>query len=341
MLAFPLGGVAAGSLALGGRGQLRDWEIFNRPNKGFSPQYAFPSIWIKSGNAKPVTRVLEARILPPYEGQDGLGANNSPGLSRIATAEFTAQYPLAHLRFKDPSLPVKIELQAFSPFIPHDPDASGLPVAILRYRVNNPAASSAKVAIAFSIDNPVKAPVNVDVARGSEDPRVNEYQTGNQLEGLLMTNPSLNSVDPMQGSFALAAVSSPGAQITHWRGWPRGRWWNSPMLFWDAFSQDGALLNEPPSRNGVGAVCQQRTIPAGGSAEFTFLLAWHFPNRTPEWCGWDFPPGEGQTIIGNHYATRFKDAWAVAEYTATNLPALGSAPAPSPMPSLPARSRRR
>src|SRR4051794_13981671 len=37
MLAFPLGGVGAGSLSLGGRGQLRDWEIFNRPNVGFSP----------------------------------------------------------------------------------------------------------------------------------------------------------------------------------------------------------------------------------------------------------------------------------------------------------------
>ena len=34
MIAFPLGGVAAGSVALGGRGQLRDWEIFNRPDKG-------------------------------------------------------------------------------------------------------------------------------------------------------------------------------------------------------------------------------------------------------------------------------------------------------------------
>ncbi len=322
MLAFPLGGVAAGSVALGGRGQLRDWEIFNRPNKGFSPQYAFPSIWIQSGNAKPVTRVLEARILPPFEGQDGLGANNSPGLSRIATAEFTAQYPLAHLQFKDPSLPVKIELEAFSPFIPHDPDASGLPVAILRYRVTNPRASTAKVAIAFSIDNPVKAPANVDVARGGEDSRRNEYRTAGQLEGLLMTNPGLNSVDPMQGSFSLAVISSPGAQTTHWRGWPRGRWWNSPMLFWDAFSQDGALLNEPASRNAVGALCQQRSIPAGGSAEFTFLLAWHFPNRTPEWCGWDFPAGEGQTVIGNHYATRFKDAWAAAEYTATNLSSL-------------------
>src|SRR6202453_2221125 len=47
MIAFPLGGVAAGSLSLGGRGQLRDWEIFNGPNKGFSPPYALPAIWIQ------------------------------------------------------------------------------------------------------------------------------------------------------------------------------------------------------------------------------------------------------------------------------------------------------
>jgi non-lysosomal glucosylceramidase len=324
MLAFPLGGVGSGSLALGGRGQLRDWEIFNRPNKGFSPPYAFPAIWIKAGDAKPIARVLEARILPPYEGQDGLGSNNSPGLSRIATAEFTAQYPLAQLRFKDSSLPVHIELDAFSPFIPHDPDASGLPVAILRYRVSNPARSSTSVAISFSIDNPVKAPSRTDQSRDSQDPRVNEYRTAKPLEGLLMTNPSVPGGDPMQGSFALAVMSNQGARTTHWRGWPRGRWWNSPMLFWDAFSQDGELLQEPATPSAVGALCQQRSIPAGGSAEFTFLLAWHFPNRTPEWCGWDFPPGEGKTIIGNYYSTRFKDAWAVAEYTATNLESLES-----------------
>jgi non-lysosomal glucosylceramidase len=138
MIAFPLGGVAAGSLSLGGRGQLRDWEIFNRPNKGFSPAYALPAIWIQTGNSKPIARVLEARILPPYEGQDGLGSNNSPGLSRIQAATFTGEYPLAHIRFEDSSLPVQVELEAFSPFIPHDADDSGLPVAILRYRVTNP-----------------------------------------------------------------------------------------------------------------------------------------------------------------------------------------------------------
>ena len=33
-VAFPLGGIGTGTVSLGGRGNLRDWEIFNRPNKG-------------------------------------------------------------------------------------------------------------------------------------------------------------------------------------------------------------------------------------------------------------------------------------------------------------------
>ena len=167
MLAFPLGGVGAGSLSLGGRGQLRDWEIFNRPNVGFSPSYAMPTLWVKTGDAAPQAHVLEARILPPYEGASGLGSNNSPGLSRLATAKFRGEYPLAHIDFEDKRLPVTVQLDAFSPFIPHDPDDSGLPVAILRYRVVNPGHASAAVGIAFSIDNPVVASVDADKSRES------------------------------------------------------------------------------------------------------------------------------------------------------------------------------
>src|ERR1019366_9244831 len=67
-IAFPLGGVAAGAISLGGRRQLRDWEIFNRPDKGNAPSYAFPAIWVQAGARKPIARVLESRIQPPYEG---------------------------------------------------------------------------------------------------------------------------------------------------------------------------------------------------------------------------------------------------------------------------------
>ena len=318
MIAFPLGGVGAGSLRLGGRGQLRDWEIFNRPSKGSSPAYAFPAIWVQSGNAKPVARVLEARILPPYEGQDGLGSNNSPGFSRLQTAKFTGEYPLAKVEFEDRTLPVQVELEAFSPFIPHNPDDSGLPVAILRYRVTNPGPSPAKVSIAFSIDNPVQHGRHNGAPSGS-DKRLNEQKKTGKLTGLVMSNPGLSADDPMHGSFALAVMPESGTEVTQWRGWPKGPWWNSPLLFWDAFGASGQLSPEPEAYNSVGAVSQQRSIAAGQSATFTFLLAWHFPNRTPDWCGWTAPPGKGKTVIGNFYATRFKDAWDAAEYTASNL----------------------
>ncbi len=310
MISFPLGGVAAGSLGLGGRGQLRDWEIFNRPRKGYSPTYAFPAIWVHSGNSKPISRVLEARIMPPYEGELGLSFANAPGLTRLDTARFTGEYPLAHIDFQDSTLPVTVALDAFSPFIPHNADDSGLPVAILRYRVTNPGPNTMRVAIAFSIDNPVTA---------SAGQRLNEYQTGSQIAGLMMSNAGAAADDPMQGSFALAALPETDARVTHWRGWPEGPWFHSPRLFWEAFSQDGELGAELSPYNSVGALCQKVAISPGQSANFTFLLAWHFPNRTPDWCGWAAPPGKGKTIIGNHYATRFKNAWDAAEYTVNHL----------------------
>lgn len=320
MISFPLGGVGAGSLGLGGRGQLRDWEIFNRPNKGFSPNYAFPAVWLQTGNAAPIAHVLESRILPPYEGEDGLGWENAPGLTRLKSATFTGEFPLAHIDFDAPGIPVRISLDAFSPFIPHIPDDSGLPVAILRYSVQNTASDSAKVGIAFSIDNPVlNGTTGMFASGGKQETRTNEYRSEPSLAGVMMTNPGLAETDPMHGTFVLGAVPELGNRLTNWRGWPKGSWWNSPLLFWDAFSKFGELNNEPAERNKVAALCQSRTIAPGQSGSFTFLLAWHFPNRTPEWCGWRAPKGQEQTVIGNSYSARFRDAWDAARYAAENL----------------------
>jgi non-lysosomal glucosylceramidase len=314
-IAFPLGGVCAGSISLGGRGQLRDWEIFNRPDKGNAPSYAFPAIWAQAGSAKPVARVLESRIQPPYEGSSGLGTRNAPGLVRLASATFTGEYPLARIDFADPTLPVRVSLEAFSPFIPHEPDDSGLPVAILRYRVHNPGRTAAKVSIAWSIDNPTGR-------TAAADTRVNETRASAHLDGLYMSSPDVPANDPLKGSFALAIVDQGDARVTRLRGWQRDRWWNSPMLYWDDFSADGELGPEPSARSGVGALCAARSIPPGAHADYTFLLAWHFPNRTPRRCGWTAPKGDEDTVIGNWYSTRFADAWDAAEYAATNLAAL-------------------
>jgi non-lysosomal glucosylceramidase len=314
-IAFPLGGVCAGSISLGGRGQLRDWEIFNRPDKGNAPSYAFPAIWAQAGRGKPVARVLESRIQPPYEGSSGLGTRNAPGLVRLDSATFTGEYPLARVDFADARLPVRVSLEAFSPFIPHEPDDSGLPVAVLRYRVTNPGATAAKVSIAWSIENPTGR-------TQAADTRVNEHRAAQRLDGLYMSSPELPANDPLKGSFVLAALDPGDARISYLRGWQQDRWWNSPMLYWDDFSADGELGPEPERRSAVGALSMGRTLAPGAHADYTFLLAWHFPNRTPRRCGWTAPKGDEDTLIGNWYTTRFADAWAAAEYAAERLPEL-------------------
>lgn len=318
MLAFPIGGIGTGSISLGGRGQLRDWEIFNRPDKGRSPEYAFPSIWVQAGNRKPVAHVLEARILPPYEGPDGLGSKNAPGLSRLEGATFTGEFPIAQIAFRDSRLPVSVTLEAFSPFIPLDAEESGLPVAVLRYRVKNPGRDRAKVSIAWSIENPVGEGYQDPAKPKAGELRVNEYREGESLKGLLMSNPGMPATDPQAGTLAMCLVK-PEGKLSYLRGWTNAKWWSSPLLFWDDFSHDGELGPEAPDRKPIGSLCLQQEIAPGAEAAYTFLLAWHFPNRTPAWSGWAAPKGEENTVIGNHYSTRFVGAWQAAEYTAGKL----------------------
>jgi len=220
-LAFPLGGIGTGSISLGGRGQLRDWEIFNRPDKGRSPSYAFASIWARRGSFKPVARALEARLRPPYASESGLGPSNAPGLSRLEGATFTGEFPMARIAFQDSRLPVRVSLEAFSPFIPLDPEASGFPVAILRYRVRNPGPGPAAVAIAFSIENPTgrARPGDGRTTEFRRDPDVADAA----FQGLYMSNPQLPEADPLRGSFALGLVQPGDGQISYLRGWPAAK----------------------------------------------------------------------------------------------------------------------
>ncbi len=319
-IAFPLGGVGCGTISLGGRGQLRDWEIYNRPDKGRSPGYAFASIWAKVGNRKPVAHVLEARLAPPYATGRGLGPANAPGLTRLQSATFTGEYPFARVAFQEPKLPLEIGLEAFSPIIPLDPEESGLPVAILRYRVRNRGAQKAAVSIAFSLENPV----GMALGRRPEQGRSCEYRTGADLAGFVMRNPSMGAADPLNGSFSLAVVKPGNGRLTYLRGWPNAKWWTSPLLFWDDFSQDGELGPEAESRNAVGSLCLGRELDAGAAADYTFLLSWRFPNRTAAWSGWTAPKGRENENLGNHYAMRFQDSWEAAAYAAGKLQELES-----------------
>src|SRR5437764_12976434 len=129
-IAFPLGGIGTGTVSLGGRGDLRDWEIFNRPGKGKDLPYTFFALWARQGAQPPVARVLERRLLPPYRGGFGIPTARVAGLPRLAEATFRGEYPFAGIDFDDDSFPLEVSLTAFNPMVPLDAEASGLPIAL-------------------------------------------------------------------------------------------------------------------------------------------------------------------------------------------------------------------
>ena len=82
MIAFPLGGVGAGSISLGGRGQLRDWEIFNKPDKGRTP-IRLPGHLCARGIEEAGSLGAGSDADAPVSGQFRLG---NPERARIAAA---------------------------------------------------------------------------------------------------------------------------------------------------------------------------------------------------------------------------------------------------------------
>ena len=126
-IAFPLGGIGTGCVSVGGRGDLCNWEIFGKPDKGSHLRFSFFAIWAQEKGKDPVAKVLERRFMPPYaDNGGGLDQRALSGLPRLDEASFRGEFPFAWIDFKDHDLPVQVSLQAWNPFIPLNVDDSDL-----------------------------------------------------------------------------------------------------------------------------------------------------------------------------------------------------------------------
>ncbi|MDX2967702.1 GH116 family glycosyl-hydrolase [Kribbella solani] len=291
-IALPLGGIGTGTVSLGGRGNLRDWEIVNRPAKGFHPGTAFFALRTESPSGAVTARALEGPLdLSEYEGAHGSGAQNH-GLPRFRDATFTTAYPFGRLELRDGDVPVEVDLEAFNPFVPTDVEASSWPVAVLRFAVTNRGPEPLTVSIAGALQNFIGRDGRTDVAAGN-------YNTLADPSGVLLRSRGVDPGAEQYGSIALAVLD--GQDVTRRTGWADRTWGDSLLDFWDDFSADGRLDERvSESATPVASVADRRAVAAGATERFTFLLGWHFPNRR----GWENPD-----FVGNHYTTLYADAW--------------------------------
>lgn len=329
-IALPLGGIGTGTVSLGGRGDLRDWEIVNRPAKGFKPKQTFFALWAKSAGEDAVTRCLEGVIDPhEYEGAFGSKTPNH-GLPRFRHCEFQAAYPFGQVLLSDPSVPVAVRIQGFNPLIPADAARSSLPIAVLRFELTNKTARTVEAAVCGNLENFIGQDGHVVV-----DGRINTHERGGAQNktafrklpasarsgggsGLFMHSEGVDPSAEQFGTLVLVTTATQG--VTHRTTWADLNWGDTLLDYWDDFSADGALEGrEANVNNPVGSLAVKLKLKPRETKTITFVLAWHFPNRR----GWgvrneqteSYGTGvrDAPATIGNHYTTQFKDAWDVAK----------------------------
>ena len=327
-VAMPIGGIGTGAVSLGGRGNLRDWEIVNRPAKGFVPNVpitrnmteprAFFAVRVQAQDQPPVTRLLEGDLDPvEYEGTLGSPAPHH-GLPRFADASFHAAYPLAQVCLRDPDVPLDLRLEAFNPLIPGRADDSGLPVAVLRWVAANPTDVPVQVSVCAALANFI----GTDGKHGQPKRNVNRWRVASGLRGLDMYSDGVPDHSEQWGTLALTVLDAPDQTVTARAAWYDVPWGDALLDFWNDFSADGRLEDRPSgdADSPTASLAATVDLERGEERAVTFLLAWHFPNRLT----WDvMRTGDDRADrVGNYYATRVPDAWAAAEAAAARLPDL-------------------
>jgi len=321
-IAMPLGGIGTGCVSLGGRGDLRDWEIINRPAKGFTPSSLrfngtpFFALRAKKTGEPAITRILEGPLhTGDYEGQMGSRAPNH-GLPRFRRCSFAAAYPLGQVLLADDAVPLDVKLEAFNPLIPGDADRSGIPIAVLRFTLNNRSSKWVSASLCGSLANFI----GFDGTDGASKQNVNASRQGQGFHGIYMSSEGVDADAAQWGTMALATTAKKGSVRTAWK---KIGWGSSMLDFWDDFAGDGLLEEREPEGEDapMASLAASVRVPPRSSREVLFVLAWHFPNRY-SWSPADTDCCAVEDRIGNYYTTQYTDAWDVLAKTIPELPQL-------------------
>lgn len=158
-IGMPVGGICAGQVYLTGDGQLAYWDIFNQNhNTGYG------AVNWKEGRT-PYEKVAGGKLAyddPVRQGfavqvRQADGSTSARTLNRLGfpKVRFRGEYPIGRVEYAEPAFPVRVSLEAFSPFIPLNARDSSLPVTILNYTLKNTGDTPVEVSLAGWLSNAV------------------------------------------------------------------------------------------------------------------------------------------------------------------------------------------
>ena len=335
-VAMPVGGIGAGCICLNGYGGLQDFSIWNHPSttalpEGFaSSKAAFAILHIKG--AAPASKLVEGPFpaLKIYDqGLQGQGYHRAgfEGFPRFEECIFKGEYPFGEAELSDSSVPLQVALTAWNPFIPLDDKNSGIPCAILEYRLHNTSSRAVEYEFSYHLSH---------LAPGCSRDESASRNTVIPERGVFLHNVERPNAEGY-GSACLVAIGDK----------PRikGMWLRSPGWEFDSLSalwrevstgnftaNEGSNAIDTGGRNGCSLLLEGALAP-GESRTHAVVISWHFPNCYLGVGG--IAPSESHGTVGcrsfpegapplwrPYYTSIWKDAREVALYVAQHYASL-------------------
>ena len=305
----PVGGFGAGTFSRTYRGNFERWHVKAGVHKYQNVPANQFAVFVQ-----PQGEVPRAVILSTQRPQgNALSAWNWS--YPAGAGEYAALYPKSWFAYHSAELPVSLTLEQFSPILPNNYKETSYPVAIYNWYAENPSDGPMTVSILFSWTNMVgwfrDSSRNFASALNNQNKNVyrSEQLSSGAMQGIVFDRVRSRPVcEEWDGQFAIAALSSPGVEISYLTDFdPQG----SGAGVWKTFAATGKLPNQSID---VASAGEQMA----GAISVRFTLAPHEKRSIPMALSWDLPIeqfGGGRKWV-RHYTEFFgasgTNAWAIA-----------------------------
>lgn len=291
-----MGGIGTGSIEMRADGNFHNWSIFNNYPKNSGKPFTLPSL----PNSNDKDSLLFFIVKYKTEGQDYqlklLQINNSlneggleaityyyPWMSCVDTIEFSGNFPFVNINYKDDEMPFDIELEAFSPFIPHHVKESSLPGVYFNFKI----VPKTKEKIEFSILGSLRNLVAYDT---TDKYFVSKVLDKKNHKGFVHT---VGGVDEKEASFGEMGLTCLSSSSSYYLGWEHKHPYYERLLVEerlpnidDTANRNKIINNKKQAAFKVKNVKDQRcfstvadhTILQQEAFNTSFLFSWNFPN---------------------------------------------------------------
>ncbi len=282
-IGMPINGICTGQVYLGGDGRLWYWNLDATKDKKNNPK--------------------GRRYMEPDEASSPIGqgfALQVDGKVRTLDADgfadvaFTNQYPMGKVDYLDESCPLKVQLEAYTPFIPMNRDDSSYPVVVMRYTLTNTSSKTQKLAIGGWIENISDR----KVGKGVTGEKVCQYRN---FDDISTVECSADFEDANSLALGLFGKGKPDfVNLEKTVPGTDGTFDSTGGL------KDGAETTSGLEQTSFASIGRKLKLKAGESKTVSFAVSWRFPQIR---YGTAFGVGLKSTSPGrNHYASLWPTA---------------------------------